>query len=388
MKNFYTLVIFFVALTIFAQCDVDHTCKWERDGHQYDFNPLTLKTSNYNYQDEAGVQYVWNVCIPTNTQNDCACCTSGKYNSWTRHNTTCRYWGEYSNGEQYAYADPNNYGTGVKISNQVLSSLGHTLRSTAIYLFCNPNYDNQIISCYEQDSMPSHVQMNIATKYACRTTPTPIPTPTSDPTSCMTIQDNMLYDLRAVRGTYKYTDKDTKNQYWLSFCKNLDDVSGCSCCKAHVNTGYLLQNGACTELGDLSTSDWMPFSDDPNEGVTLEYDKMDSLNHKKRSMKWDFVCDSDAKGEITEVIERSLTPPRTEITFTTKHACPIDPLHPSPSPTATVTTKNTSPSSSTGGLSGGYTFMVVVVCCIACFVFGLIVNKYRSDKKGNKYQQL
>ncbi|KAJ6246648.1 hypothetical protein M0813_01897 [Anaeramoeba flamelloides] len=367
----------------------DKTCKWSQDGTQYDFNFLTKNTGNYVFSDtDEGIDFIWNICAPWNNDGSCDCCKNASMTAWTKYEDgTCNYWGDYNNGNTYSYLDNTNPGIGVKISNQILSKSGHTLRSASFHLFCNPNEVHSVVSAYQHQSMPSHVQLNIETYKACQSYVTPTPTPTADPTVCMTIQDNMLYDLRPVRGSYKYTDKNNGNKYWLSFCKNIDDISGCNCCKAHVTTGYLLQNEKCTELGDLATSTWRPI--DPNDaeiGVTLEYDKINSANKKTRSMKWDFVCDVGTKGEIIEINELSLLPPRTEITFTTKYACPINPFAPSPTPEATVSPKSNT--NSTGGLNGGYTFLVAVVCGGAFFFFGWIVHKYRLDKKQRGYSNL
>ncbi|KAJ6245313.1 hypothetical protein M0813_20265 [Anaeramoeba flamelloides] len=386
-----SIFLLFLIVTAYISCN-DQTCKWSQDGTNYDFNYLTKTNGNYVYSDtDEGIDFIWNICKPWNNDGTCDCCKNATMTAWTKYTDgTCKYWGDYNNGNTYSYIDNTNPDIGVKISNQILTSLGHTIRSAAFHLFCNPSEVHSVISAYQHQSMPSHVQLNIETYKACQSYVTPTPTPTADPTVCMTIQDNELYDLRPVKGSYKYTDKSTGNKYWLSVCKNLDDVSDCSCCDPHVTTGYLVQNDKCTELGDLATSNWRPIDpDDAETGVTLEYDKINSAQKKVRSMKWDFVCDIGTKGEITEIDELSLLPPRTEITFTTKYACPESPFAPSPSPTATATvTSKSNGDSTTGGLNGGYTFLVTIVCGGAFFFIGWIVHKYRIDRKQGGYSNL
>ncbi|KAJ3437716.1 lysosomal enzyme receptor protein isoform e [Anaeramoeba flamelloides] len=393
--QFYLALLF---LVLFSQIENtkpgngDLLCRWKDNGYTYDFSPLKNTTGNYLFKkDDIKMLYVFNVCEATVDEPNsiCKCCSPSKEYTAFSYNTTtmsCKEWGEWKNGYTYKYIDPNNDFVGVTISNP--KSQTSSSYSVAINLFCNEEETFNVFSVYEYDTIPPHMQINAASYTACRAEPTPTPSPTPDPYFCQTIQSNELYNLAPSKKLYKFTTPD--NKYWLHPCDYVVHTSGCDCCTAGVATGWIQRSdGSCQQLGHLDTSTWLPLPEnDPREGVSLEYYVKTSLGHKTRSMKYDFVCDPATDGDITEINELNLIPPRTEITLASKYACPQDPLNPTIYPSPTVKSSPTSsPSSNTGGLSGGLVFLVVLLVGIACFICGFFVHRYRTSRS-NMYENL
>ncbi|KAJ6232958.1 hypothetical protein M0813_04240 [Anaeramoeba flamelloides] len=386
MKQQIVFLFFFFVLPLVLCQDSklktgDTSCTWTQDGHTYNFHNLIDYDNNYEATDaDEKTHWFFNICKGTNyvDAEDCSCCTNRDTTAYTYYYTknTCKAWGNWSMGNSYQYIDTDAKDIGVMIINQAASGS----KSVRYNMFCNDDEEYVLISQYEYDTLPPHVQINIGTVYACKVEPTPTPSPTPDPYFCQTIQSNELYNLAPAKKLYQKTFNG--NKYWLHPCDYVVHTSGCDCCTAGVATGWLQRSdGSCQQLGHLDTSTWVPLPEDQaDEGVSLEYFVKTSLGHKTRSMKYDFICDPATEGDIDEINELNLIPPRTEITLTTKYACPQDPLNPTIYPSPTVKSSPTSSPTTIGGVKGGYVFLIVFFCGIASFAIGFFVQKYRKGK--------
>ncbi|KAJ3427260.1 lysosomal enzyme receptor protein isoform e [Anaeramoeba flamelloides] len=367
----------------------DGTCQWtDPNQHVYNFHQIMRQNNNYHFTDTDGTLYTLNVCQDTVTDSKCSCCTPNTATGYSMKDKKCTPWGQISNGVTYNYIDPDDTSVGVSLTTTYTNS-GHQNGSQIYHLFCNENAEFGVMSVYQIATNPPHIEINCATKYACKNVPSPTPTPHIDPTICKTIYNDQLYDLEPLKKQYHVQDSVSGLTYFLGVCTNVT-TRYCPCCDPDLAVGWAMdQNGVCEILGDLNNNLWQAIDNysDPYAGISLRYMHKGG-GQRARLLRFDFICEeSENPGHITEIDEDASSIPVTVVTYPTKWGCPVNPWSPLPTPTPKPCPSNNCPTvspksnNSTQTITSGYAFLVVIIICIATFALGIFVRGYRHRNK-------